>query len=121
MPPGSKIILVSTSLTDNSAVLPGYLLYNMTKGAIEQMNRILSKDLARQGIVVNAVAPGPTATELFLKGKSEQLLKTIGAQSPFGRIGEPEEIAEAFLFLAGDGARWVSGQLIRVNGAQVVG
>lgn len=117
MAPGSRVILVTTSLTRNSAVLPGYLIYNATKGAIEQMTRVLAKDLARKGITINAVGPGPTATELFLRGKSEQLLQTIAKQSPFQRIGEPEEVAEAFLFLAGEGSRWVSGQILLANGA----
>ena len=121
MQPGSTVILVSSSLTANSSVLPGYLVYNMTKGAMEQMNRVLSKDLARKGITVNIVSPGPTATDLFLRGKSEQLLKMIANQSPFGRIGQPDEVAEAFLFLGGPGARWISGQNVRANGAGVVG
>lgn len=95
-------------------VSPGYLLYNTSKGAIEQMTRVMAKDVARKGIVVNAVAPGPTGTELFLEGKSEELLKTISGFSPFGRIGKPEEIAEAILFLSD--CNWISGQILRANG-----
>lgn len=117
MPPGSHIILVSTSLCINSAILPTYLSYTASKGAIEQMNRVLSKDVARKGITVNTIAPGPTGTELFYKGKSEQLLKMIAGQSPFNRFGEPEEIADAMAFLCGNESRWVSGQVLRVNGA----
>ncbi|KAL9597296.1 MAG: hypothetical protein Q9219_005220 [cf. Caloplaca sp. 3 TL-2023] len=120
MPPGSHVILLSTSLTINSAVLPVYLSYNASKGAIEQMNRVLSKDLARKGINVNTIAPGPTGTDIFYKGKSEQMLKMIAGQSPFNRFGEPEEIADAMAFLSGNDSRWVSGQLIRVNGAGYV-
>ncbi|KAL8826997.1 MAG: hypothetical protein Q9170_007186 [Blastenia crenularia] len=117
MPPGSHIILVSTSLCINSAITPVYLSYTASKGAIEQMNRVLSKDVARKGITVNTIAPGPTGTEMFYRGKSEQLLKMIAGQSPFSRIGEPEEIADAFAFLSGNDSRWVSGQVVRVNGA----
>ncbi len=80
------------------------------------MTRGLSKELAKKGIMVNAIAPGPTATDLFLKGKSEQLLKTIAAFSPQGRIGTPEEVAEATAFFCSDAASWISGQIIPVNG-----
>lgn len=117
MPPGSHIILLSTSLCINSAVLPQYLLYNTSKGAIEQMNRVMAKDLARKGIAVNTIAPGPTGTEMFYKGKTEELLKFIADQSPFKRFGEPEELADAISFFAGSDSRWVSGQILRVNGA----
>lgn len=80
------------------------------------MTRVLSKDLARKGISVNAVAPGPTGTELFFKGKNEQVLKTIAGFNPRNRIGTPEEVADAVAFLAGNGSRWVTGQILRVNG-----
>ena len=100
MPEGSHIIFLSTSLCTASTVSPGYLLYNSTKGAVEQMTRVMAKDLAPKGIRVNAIAPGPTATELFLKGKPEPLLKTIAGFSPFNRIGEPDEIAQGMLWLA---------------------
>ncbi|KAI1443629.1 NAD(P)-binding protein [Annulohypoxylon stygium] len=114
MPRGSHIIFVSTTLCTASTVMPGYLLYNSTKGAIEQMTRVISKDLGRKGVLVNAVAPGPTGTELFFRGKSEEMLKTIANFNPQGRIGTPEEIAEAVAFLAH--STWVSGQVLRANG-----
>ena len=113
---GSHIVFMSTSLTTASTVTPNYLVYNTTKGAIEQMTRVMSKDLARRGISVNAVAPGPTGTDLFYKGKSEQLLKTIAGFSPMGRIGKPEDIAEAILWLSSSSSGWVSGQVLRSNG-----
>ncbi|MCJ1409363.1 hypothetical protein MMC19_003442 [Ptychographa xylographoides] len=119
MPPGSHIILLSTTLNTASSVSPPYLLYCSTKGAIDQMTRLLSKDLARKGISVNAVAPGPTGTELFYKGKSEQQLKMIAGGSPYNRIGEPDEIAGVIAFLSGDGSSWVAGQVLRVNGGLV--
>lgn len=76
----------------------------------------MSKDLMREGIHVNAVAPGPTGTELFYKGKSEQMLKMIAGFNPANRIGTPEEIADVVHFLSGEGSRWMSGQVLRVNG-----
>jgi 3-oxoacyl-[acyl-carrier protein] reductase len=92
-----------------------------SKGAIEQLVRVLAKDFGARGITVNCVAPGPTATELFYQGKSEDVLKHIAGLNPFGRIGTPEEIAGAIAYLAGDGGAWVSGQVLRVNGGMTVG
>lgn len=117
MPRGGRIIFVSTSLNAVSSIAPAYLLYVSTKGAIEQISRVLAKDLGRRGILVNAIAPGPTSTELFMEGKSEQILKAIAGSNPFGRIGEPQEIAAVMLFLAGEDSNWMSGQVVRVNGA----
>lgn len=82
MKDGSHIVLMSTTLCGASMVTPNYLLYCSTKGAIEQMVRVLSKDLARKGIFVNAIAPGPTGTDLFYEGKSEQMLKMIAGMNP---------------------------------------
>jgi 3-oxoacyl-[acyl-carrier protein] reductase len=120
MPPGGRVIFVSTGLNTATGLTPAYLLYVATKGAVDQMVRALSKDLGSKGITVNAVAPGPTGTELFYKGKSEQLLEMMRKQSPFGRFGEPEEIAGVVAFLAGEDSRWVSGQVLRANGANMV-
>lgn len=114
MPKGSHIVFLSTTLTKASTVQPAYLLYNSTKGAIEQMTRVLNKDVGRKGIFVNAIAPGPTGTELFYKGKSEEMLKTIANFNPQGRIGTPEEIAESIVFVSG--SSWLSGQVVAVNG-----
>lgn len=134
MQEGSHIVLLSTTLCTASTVTPNYLLYCSTKGAIEQMTRILSKDLARKGISVNAVAPGPTGTELFMQGKSEQMLKGIAGLNPHvchsiivirttladqilqNRIGTPDEVADAVVFLSSEESRWVTGQTLRVNG-----
>jgi 3-oxoacyl-[acyl-carrier protein] reductase len=116
MPEGSHVVLLSTTLTAASTVTPNYLLYNATKGAIEQITRCLSKDLATKGISVNAVSPGPTGTDLFYKGKSEEMLKMIAGFNPYKRIGQPEEVADAIVFLSGPGSRWITGQNVRVNG-----
>ncbi|KAL1861586.1 hypothetical protein VTK73DRAFT_7009 [Phialemonium thermophilum] len=116
MKPGSRIIFVSTTLNHHSGVTPNYCLYSSTKGAIEQITRVSAKGLAAKGILVNCVAPGPTATELFLRGKSEQLIERIASANPFNRLGQPEEIASVFAFLCGPDSSWVTGQVIRTNG-----
>ncbi|KIW66232.1 hypothetical protein PV04_08432 [Phialophora macrospora] len=117
MAPGSSIVLISTTQCHATSVTGPYTLYCATKGAIEQLTRLLSKDLlAKKGIRVNAIAPGPTATELFLEGKPQKVLDMIASFHPGNRIGKPEEIAGAISYLVGDGASWVSGQTIRVNG-----
>ncbi|TAQ84735.1 hypothetical protein B7494_g6935 [Chlorociboria aeruginascens] len=119
MAPGSRIVLFSTTQCAASTVTGSYLVYCATKGAIEQITRVLSKDLARKDILVNCVAPGPTGTDMFYKDKSEQLLKTIASFSPQNRIGTPDEIARVVLFLSGPACSWITGQLIRVNGEGV--
>lgn len=116
MPPSSHIILLSTTINHASTVTPPYLVYCASKGAIEQMVHVMSKDLGANGISVNAVAPGPTATDLFLKGKSEQMIKAIAGFNPHNRLGKPEEVADVLLWLSGSGSDWVTGQIIRVNG-----
>ncbi|KAJ5267011.1 hypothetical protein N7478_009819 [Penicillium angulare] len=116
MQPGSRIIFVSTTVTAFSSVAPSYLLYASAKGAVEQMARVAAKDLGRKGILVNTVAPGPTMTDLFTEGKSEQLIKTLAAANPLNRIGEADEIAAVMAFLSGKDSSWMTGQILRVNG-----
>lgn len=118
MQQGSAIVLISTTQNAASTVSAPYTLYCSTKGAVEQMCRTMSKDLATKGINVNCVAPGPTGTDLFYEGKSEQVLNMIKSHNPRNRIGEPEEVAEAIVWLSGQGARWTTGQILRVNGGQ---
>ncbi|KAF2027735.1 NAD(P)-binding protein [Setomelanomma holmii] len=118
---GSHIVLLSTSLCAVSTITPNYLLYTSSKGAIEQMTRVLAKDLGTKGINVNAVSPGPTATELFFQGKDQKLVDMIASSNPFKRIGKPEEIARAIAYLSGEGGSWVNGQILRVNGGMTVG
>jgi 3-oxoacyl-[acyl-carrier protein] reductase len=116
MPPGSRIIFLSSGVCHFSGVTPNYLLYAATKGAIEQMTRLLAKGLGANGISVNAVAPGPTATDLFFKGKPEGVINALKGASPFNRLGEPEDIANFVNFLAGDESSWVHGQTLLMNG-----
>jgi 3-oxoacyl-[acyl-carrier protein] reductase len=118
---GSHVILLSTSLCAVSSITPNYLLYTSSKGAIEQMTRVLAKDLGARGINVNAVAPGPTGTDLFFEGKKQETIDMIASWNPFKRLGKPEEIARAIAYLAGEGGSWVNGQILRVNGGMTVG
>lgn len=110
---GGAIINVSTSITRLQP--PGYGAYAASKGAVEALTLILARELRGRDITVNAVAPGPTATPLFLDGKSPELVEQIASGNPFGRLGEPADIAEMIAFLAGPG-RWVNGQAVFVNG-----
>ncbi|KAF8316625.1 NAD(P)-binding protein [Clavulina sp. PMI_390] len=120
IPTGGRIILFSSSLTFNSQIPPSYLLYASTKGAIEQMTRVLAKDLGRRGITVNTVSPGPTATDGFFEGKTEQMINFIERWAPSARLGKPEEIAGTVKFLCTEEAAWVNGQNIAVNGGGMV-
>jgi len=110
---GGAIINFSTSVV--GLKLPTYTAYNATKGAVEAITGILAKELGHRDITVNAVAPGPTATALFLDGKDDELIARMAAQNPRGRLGTPTDISEVVSFLAGPG-RWVNGQVVRVNG-----
>lgn len=110
-----SIINISTSV--NRLMMPTYGPYVATKSAVEQLTRVLAKEVGSRGINVNSVSPGPTNTELFTIGKSAEALSRIAAFSAFNRIGEPDDIATVVAFLASDAAKWVSGQNIGVNGA----
>jgi 3-oxoacyl-[acyl-carrier protein] reductase len=112
--PGGALINFSTSVTRLQQ--PGYGGYAATKGAVEAMTLILARELRGRDVTVNAVAPGPTATPLFIEGKSEELIARIAAAPPLERLGTPEDIAEAVAFLAGPGGRWVNGQVLFSNG-----
>lgn len=111
---GGRIINFSSSVT--RLMLPTYGAYSATKGAVEQLTRVLSKEVGSRGITVNIISPGPTNTELFTEGKSEETIKRLASMAALGRIGEPSDIAKAALFLASDEAAWITGQNIGVNG-----
>ncbi|KAK7035443.1 hypothetical protein VNI00_011736 [Paramarasmius palmivorus] len=120
LPSGGRIIFFSTSLTKASGVLPNALVYVASKAAVEQLARVLAKDLGGRGITVNTVSPGPVDTPLFRAGKPEQVIQFIAGLNPSKRLGQPDEIAPIVAFLSGPEAGWVNGQNIMVNGAFVV-
>jgi 3-oxoacyl-[acyl-carrier protein] reductase len=111
--PGGALINFSSSVTRLQP--PTYAGYAATKGAVEAMTLILARELRGRDITVNVVAPGPTATPLFLDGKSEQQVQQLASAAPLERLGTPDDIAEAVAFLAGP-ARWVNGQVLFTNG-----
>ncbi|MBX4151484.1 SDR family oxidoreductase [Paenibacillus sp. FSL W7-1279] len=114
---GGRIINFSTSVVGQ--MFPAYSVYAGTKGAVEQFTRQLAKEFGPKGITINAVAPGPINTELFTIGKSEEQIAGIANMNAFGRLGEPDDVAGAVLFLAGEESKWITGQTIRVNGGFV--
>ncbi len=114
---GGRIVNFSSSVV--GLYQPAYGVYAATKAAVEAITHILAKELGPKGITVNAVAPGPVETELFMKGKSDDLLKAIIGMNPLKRLGQPEDIAGVVSFLAGPDGGWVNGQILRANGGVV--
>lgn len=113
---GGAIINFSTSVT--KLAFPGYTAYAATKGAVDAMTLILARELRGRDITVNAVAPGPTATPLFLDGKPQADIDRLAAAAPLERLGMPADIAESVSFLAGP-LRWVNGQILYSNGGVI--
>ncbi|MDF3810449.1 SDR family oxidoreductase [Rhodopseudomonas sp. BAL398] len=114
---GGRIINFSTSVV--GLKLETYGVYAATKAAIELLTGVLSKELRGRSITVNAVAPGPTATALFLDGKSPELIDRMSKMNPLERLGTPEDIANAVAFLAGPDGGWINGQVLRANGGMI--
>jgi 3-oxoacyl-[acyl-carrier protein] reductase len=114
---GGRIINFSSSIT--GLALPGYAAYAATKAAVEAMGRVLAKELRGREISVNAVAPGPTATALFLDGKTAEQVERLAQMAPLERLGRPEDIASLVSFLAGPDGAWINGQTLRANGGIV--
>ncbi|MEN0053812.1 MAG: SDR family oxidoreductase [Mucilaginibacter sp.] len=109
--------VINFSSTQTRVLTPTYGSYVATKGAVEQLTRVFAKEVGARGINVNAVQPGPVNTELFTKGKSEEVIARLNSMNAFNRLGEPEDIAKVVAFLASDDAKWISGQIIGLNGA----
>lgn len=108
--------IVNFSSTTLALNMPGYAIYNATKAAVESFTHVFAKELRGRSITVNAVAPGPVATELFLHGKSEEQIQQFAKMPPLQRLGQPEDIANVVAFLIGPDASWVNGQILRANG-----
>lgn len=111
---GGRIVNLSSSVT--GLLQPGYGVYAATKAAVEAMTSILTKELRGRNITVNAIAPGPTATRLFLDGKPQAVVDHLARLAPLERLGQPEDIAAAVAFLVGPDGAWINGQTLRANG-----
>jgi len=111
---GGRIVNSSSSVV--GLATPGYSAYAAAKAAIETMTNILAKELRGRQITVNAVAPGPTATDLFLDGKAPEVIERLAKAAPLERLGTPQDIAGVVSFLVGPDAAWVNGQTLRANG-----
>jgi len=111
---GGRIINLSSSVV--GLYQPTYGVYAATKAGVEAMTHILAKELRGRGITVNAIAPGPTATALFLNGKPQAVIDNLTKLAPLERLGQPKDIANAVAFLAGPDGAWINGQVLRANG-----
>ena len=112
-----RIVNFSSSVI--GLALPGYAIYAGSKAAVETFTNIFAKELRGKGISVTAVAPGPTATDLFMEGKTTELVERLGKMAPLERLGTPDDIADTVAFLVGPQGAWVNGQTLRVNGGIV--
>lgn len=111
---GGRIIVLSSSVLGKN--FPSYGAYIASKAGVEGLTRVLANELGPRRITVNAVAPGPVATELFLNGKSDELIANIAKMAPLGRLGEVDDVVGIVSLLAGRDGGWINGQIIRVNG-----
>ncbi|MES2029048.1 MAG: SDR family oxidoreductase [Pseudomonadota bacterium] len=114
---GGRVVNFSTSVVGTK--LETYGIYTATKAAVEAMTPILAKELRGRNISVNAVAPGPTATDLFMTGKAPEQVERFAKMVPLERLATPEDIAGVVAFLAGPDGGWVNGQVLRANGGLV--
>lgn len=114
---GGRIVNFGSSIKELAT--PGYSVYAATKAAVETMTNIFAKELRGRNITVNAVAPGPTATELFLKDKTPEQVERLAKMPPLERLGQPEDISSVVAFLVSSAADWIDGQTLRVNGGIV--
>ncbi len=111
---GGRIVNFSSSVV--GLYQPTYAVYAATKAGVEAMTHVFSKELRGRNITVNTIAPGPTATDLFLNGKSQEVIDHLAKLAPLERLGQPEDIANAVAFLAGPDGAWINGQVLRANG-----
>lgn len=114
---GGRIVNFSSSTVGLN--FPGYAVYIASKAAVESLTQVFAKEMRGRGITVNAVAPGPVATDLFLHGKSEEQIQGLAKMAPLERLGQPEDIARVVSFLVSPAGGWINGQILRANGGLV--
>lgn len=114
---GGRIITFSSSVV--GLYQPTYGVYAATKGGIEALTHVLANEMRGRNITVNAVAPGPTGTDLFLRGKPPELVERLSKLAPLERLGRPTDIAAVVAFLVGPDGAWINGQVLRANGGIV--
>jgi 3-oxoacyl-[acyl-carrier protein] reductase len=114
---GGRLINFSSSVI--GLAVPTYSVYAATKGAVEAMTLTLARELRGRDVTVNVVAPGPTATDLYLDGKDQETIDRAAQAPPLRRLGTPEDIAGVVAFLAGPDGQWVNGQVLRANGGVI--
>ena len=114
---GGRIVNFSSSTVGMN--LPGYAVYIASKAAVESLTQVFAKELRGRQITVNAIAPGPVATQLFLQGKTEEPIQAFAKMPPLERLGQPQDIARIVSFLVSTAADWVNGQVLRANGGLV--
>ena len=111
---GGRILTFSSNVVESLPI--NYAMYAASKAAVEAMSKIMSKELRGREISVNIISPGPTATDMFLEGKSPELIEHFAKLSPFERLGQPQDIVKVIQFLLSDDAGWINGQVIKING-----
>ncbi|TQJ92394.1 SDR family oxidoreductase [Streptomyces sp. SLBN-31] len=114
---GGSFVGFSTSVVGTQ--FPTYGAYAASKGAVESMTMILARELRGRDVTVNTVAPGPTATDLFLEGKAPEQIDRLAKAPPLERLGTPQDIAQVVAFLTSPAGHWVNGQILRANGGMV--
>lgn len=114
---GGAVVNFSSSVV--GTYFPTYGAYAASKGAVEALTRVLARELRGRDITVNAIAPGPTATALFLDGKTKEQVANLAKAAPLERLGQPLDIAELVAFLASPAGHWINGQVVRANGGLV--
>jgi len=114
---GGRVVNFSTSVV--GLKLETYAVYAASKAAVETLTNIFAKEMRGRAITVNAIAPGPTATDLFLNGKPQEVIERMAKMAPLERLGTPDDIAGAVAFLVGPDGGWINGQVLRANGGVI--